>query len=156
MATRPLRLGLLDQRPRLLGREGQRLLDDQVLAGGECRLDDLAVVVGADDDGIDGGVGDQRPVVAVERADAILRAERLQHARRDVAERGDAELPQFLQDRQVHQLGDLAAADDADADALCRSCQPLTAPAVRPAMNCRCIRMKTTITGSVVIISAAK
>ena len=71
-------------------------------------------------------------------------------------EGGDAECRQFMEIGQVHQLGDFAATDDADANDTYPACQPFTAPAVRPAMNCRCMAIKTMITGSVVIVNAAK
>ena len=119
------RLGLLHERPRLFRREGERLFDQHMLAGRQRRLDDLAMVIGADHDGIDRGIGEERAIIGIERLDAILRAELLEHAGRDVAERRDPERGQLVEIGQVHELRDLSAADDADADHLVVHVNPL-------------------------------
>lgn len=84
----PLRL--LDQRARLLRREGKRLLDDQVLAGADCIGDHLAMIVGADHDRIDIRVGKQRAMVGISGSDAIMFRDLVDRAGRDVAQGGDA------------------------------------------------------------------
>ena len=117
----PARLGRLDERPRLLRRERERLLDEHVLAGGDRRRGDRGVVVGADDDRVDRVGGDELAVVGRAQRDAVLLAELVDDARREVAEPADRVLRQLEQERQVHHLRDLAAADHADADGHARA-----------------------------------
>ena len=112
----PARLGGLDERARLLRRERERLLDQHVLAGGDRSRGDRGVVVGADDDRVDRVRADELAVVGRAKRDAVLLAEVVDNAGREVAEAADRVLRQLEQERQVHDLGDLAAADHADAD----------------------------------------
>jgi hypothetical protein len=55
-------------------------------------------------------------VVGMAGGDAVVVAERPDQHRREVAQRRDAELRHLVEVGQVHDLGDLAAADDANAD----------------------------------------
>ncbi len=117
-------LELADQRPGFLGREAERLLDDEMLAGGDRLVDDRGVLVGADDHGVDAGIGEELPVVGVAPGDAVFVAEPIDHLARQVAQSGDVEAGQLLEDRQMHELRDLSATYDADADALSGHVKP--------------------------------
>ena len=124
----PARLGGLDERTRLLRREGERLLDQHVLARGDRRRGDRGVVVGADDDRVDRVGADELAVVGGAKRDAVLLAEVVDDVAREVAEPADRVLRQLEQERQVHDLRDLAAADHADADGHVRDAHRSRAP----------------------------
>ena len=112
--------GLVARRDDRVGvgeRDAHRLLDEDVEARVERVEHDLGVRAGgrADDDGVEPARVEQRAVVGVEPGDAVARAERLPHGRARLRERRELKpVAERRQIRDVHRLGDEAAADDAD------------------------------------------
>src|SRR5258708_5465231 len=100
----------------LVWSEGERLLDQDVLAGVQHGEGDPGVVVGADHDGLHTWVSHQVGSRCVARLHTEAFRDGIHRARGEIADRRDAGFGQLRKERQVHQLSNLAAADNADPD----------------------------------------
>ena len=87
-----------------------------MLAGPRGVLGDDRVVGSRHRHGVDVVPRKQVAVVEVRRRGRVASAQLAEHLRRDVAETTELEHRELVEERQVHHLGDPAAADDADAD----------------------------------------
>ena len=106
-----------DERLELGRGERHGLLDEDVLAGGDRRGDERRVqmVGGEDEDGVEVGIGDELGG-AGERAGAVAGGDRGGEPGRGVGDGGDSEARVVGEERQVHELGDFAEADEADLE----------------------------------------
>ena len=113
MSLTPARLTASNTRRPSAGSKQKGFLDEDVFSSVGGGFGDISVIHRQDGDDVDIWLGEKFFVFDVTAADPIPFADRIHHIFRDITEGANLKLRQLLQIGQMHDLGDLPAADDA-------------------------------------------